>query len=91
MQLNSLHKVFLYEDYVNASLTENSSGNYCCRYINVLLVAGRMAVEHFRYRLMLHFFREIIKDDYNEIVHKKAEIVIRLDFCSRNIEKAEKM
>lgn len=40
---------------------------------------------------MLHFFSEIIKDDYNEMVHKKAEIVIRLDFCSRNIEKAEKM
>lgn len=40
---------------------------------------------------MLHFFSEIIKDDYNEMVHKKTEVVIRLDFCSRNIEKAEKM
>lgn len=76
---------------MHLSLKTVPLGNYCCRYINVLLVAGRMAVEHFRYRLMLHFFREIIKDDYNEIVHKKAEIVIRLDFCSRNIEKAEKM
>lgn len=60
-------------------------------YIFVLLIAGRMAVEYFCYRLMLHFFSEIIKDDYNEMVHKKAEIVIRLDFCSRSIEKAEKM
>lgn len=25
MELNSFHKVFLYEDYVNASLTENNS------------------------------------------------------------------
>lgn len=60
-------------------------------YIFVLLIAGRMVVEYFCYRLMLHFFSEIIKDDYNEMVHKKAEIVIRLDFCSRSIEKAEKM
>lgn len=55
-----------------------------------------MPVEYFYsllyiYRLIPHFFSEIIKDDYNEMVHKKAEIVIRLDFCSRNIEKAEKM
>lgn len=60
-------------------------------YIFVLLIAGRMVVECFCYRLMLHFFSEIIKDDYNEMVHKKAEIVIRLDFCRRSIEKAEKM
>lgn len=50
-----------------------------------------MAVEYLCYRLMLHFFSEIIKDDYNEMVHKKTEVVIRLDFCSRNVEKAEKM
>lgn len=50
-----------------------------------------MAFEYFCYRLMLHFFSEIIKDDYNEMAHKKTEVVIRLDFCSRNIEKAEKM
>lgn len=50
-----------------------------------------MAIEYFCYRLMFHFFSEIIKDDYNEMVHKKTEIAIRLDFCRRNIEKAEKM
>lgn len=67
------------------------TSSYYCMYIIVLLIAGKMAVKYFCYRLMLHFCSEIIKDDYNELVHKKTEVVIRLDYCSRNIEKAEKM
>lgn len=67
------------------------TSSYYCRYIIVLLIVGKMAVKYFCYRLMLHFCSEIIKDDYNELVHKKTEVVIRLDYCSRNIEKAEKM
>uniref|UniRef100_A0A670JRR1 Serine/threonine-protein kinase TBK1 n=1 Tax=Podarcis muralis TaxID=64176 RepID=A0A670JRR1_PODMU len=31
---------------------------------------------------------EIIKEDYNETLHKKTEVVIKLEFCNRNIEKA---
>uniref|UniRef100_A0A452IW28 Protein kinase domain-containing protein n=1 Tax=Gopherus agassizii TaxID=38772 RepID=A0A452IW28_9SAUR len=34
---------------------------------------------------------EIIKEDYNEMVHKKTEVVIKLDFCNRNIEIAGKI
>uniref|UniRef100_A0A8C0HJX9 Serine/threonine-protein kinase TBK1 n=1 Tax=Chelonoidis abingdonii TaxID=106734 RepID=A0A8C0HJX9_CHEAB len=40
---------------------------------------------------MLKSFLEIIKEDYNETVHKKTEIVIKLDFCNRNIEIARKI
>ncbi|KAJ8783592.1 hypothetical protein J1605_008635 [Eschrichtius robustus] len=35
--------------------------------------------------------RELVKDDYNETVHKKTEVVITLDFCIRNIEKTVKV
>ncbi|XP_012517003.1 PREDICTED: serine/threonine-protein kinase TBK1 [Propithecus coquereli] len=34
---------------------------------------------------------ELVKDDYNETVHKKTEVVITLDFCIRNIEKTVKV
>lgn len=40
---------------------------------------------------VLLFFRELVKDDYNETVHKKTEVVITLDFCVRNIEKTMKV
>jgi len=40
---------------------------------------------------ILLFFRELVKDDYNETVHKKTEVVITLDFCIRNIEKTVKV
>uniref|UniRef100_A0A2K6M4X3 Serine/threonine-protein kinase TBK1 n=1 Tax=Rhinopithecus bieti TaxID=61621 RepID=A0A2K6M4X3_RHIBE len=36
-------------------------------------------------------YYELIKDDYNETVHKKTEVVITLDFCIRNIEKTVKV
>lgn len=65
------------------------TSSYYCRCIIVLLIAGEVAVECQANASL--FFSEIIKDDYNELVHKKTEVVIRLDFCSRNIEKAEKM
>ncbi|XP_050021483.1 serine/threonine-protein kinase TBK1 [Alexandromys fortis] len=34
---------------------------------------------------------ELVRDDYNETVHKKTEVVITLDFCIRNIEKTVKV
>lgn len=40
---------------------------------------------------ILLFSRELVKDDYNETVHKKTEVVITLDFCIRNIEKTVKV
>uniref|UniRef100_A0A674JNJ9 Serine/threonine-protein kinase TBK1 n=1 Tax=Terrapene triunguis TaxID=2587831 RepID=A0A674JNJ9_9SAUR len=40
---------------------------------------------------MLKSFLEIIKEDYNETVHKKTEVIIKLDFCNRNIEIAGKI
>uniref|UniRef100_G1NCV5 Serine/threonine-protein kinase TBK1 n=1 Tax=Meleagris gallopavo TaxID=9103 RepID=G1NCV5_MELGA len=58
---------------------------YACRVANSLLLYQELM------RKGIRWLNEIIKDDYNEMVHKKTEIVIRLDFCSRNIEKAEKI
>lgn len=34
---------------------------------------------------------EIIKEDYNAMLHKKTEVEIKLDFCNRNVERAGKM
>lgn len=58
---------------------------YACRVANSLLLYQELMRRGIRWLI------EIIKDDYNEMVHKKTEVVIRLDFCSRNIEKAEKI
>nr|XP_060515642.1 serine/threonine-protein kinase TBK1 [Panthera onca] len=54
---------------------------------------GQEETNHSLGKLMrvLLFFRELVKDDYNETVHKKTEVVITLDFCIRNIEKTVKV
>ncbi|XP_059702960.1 serine/threonine-protein kinase TBK1 [Haemorhous mexicanus] len=71
----------------DASMAKAVTGIVCyaCRVASSLLLYQELMRKGVRWLI------EIIKDDYNEIVHKKAEIVIRLDFCSRNIEKAEKI
>uniref|UniRef100_A0A7I2V2F4 T2K n=1 Tax=Homo sapiens TaxID=9606 RepID=A0A7I2V2F4_HUMAN len=44
------------------------------------------------HKIYIHSYNtELIKDDYNETVHKKTEVVITLDFCIRNIEKTVKV
>ncbi|XP_042671790.1 serine/threonine-protein kinase TBK1 isoform X1 [Centrocercus urophasianus] len=58
---------------------------YACRVASSLLLYQELM------RKGIRWLNEIIKDDYNEMVHKKTKVVIRLDFCSRNIEKAEKI
>uniref|UniRef100_A0A287AQR0 T2K n=1 Tax=Sus scrofa TaxID=9823 RepID=A0A287AQR0_PIG len=40
------------------------------------------------HKIYIHSYNtELVKDDYNETVHKKTEVVITLDFYIRNIEK----
>uniref|UniRef100_A0AAA9SBH4 T2K n=1 Tax=Bos taurus TaxID=9913 RepID=A0AAA9SBH4_BOVIN len=44
------------------------------------------------HKVYIHGYNtELVKDDYNETVHKKTEVVITLDFCIRNIEKTVKV
>uniref|UniRef100_A0AC11DCA7 TANK binding kinase 1 n=1 Tax=Ovis aries TaxID=9940 RepID=A0AC11DCA7_SHEEP len=44
------------------------------------------------HKIYIHGYNtELVKDDYNETVHKKTEVVITLDFCIRNIEKTVKV
>ncbi|NXT20053.1 TBK1 kinase, partial [Syrrhaptes paradoxus] len=71
----------------DASMAKAVTGIVCyaCRVASSLLLYQELMRKGIRWLI------EIIKDDYNEMVHKKAEVVIRLDFCSRNIEKAEKI
>ncbi|TRZ18997.1 hypothetical protein HGM15179_008129 [Zosterops borbonicus] len=71
----------------DASMAKAVTGIVCyaCRVASSLLLYQELMRKGIRWLI------EIIKDDYNEMVHKKAEIVIKLDFCSRNIEKAEKI
>ncbi|NXU50626.1 TBK1 kinase, partial [Turnix velox] len=71
----------------DASMAKAITGVVCyaCRVANSLLLYQELMRKGIRWLI------EIIKDDYNETVHKKTEVVIRLDFCSRNIEKAEKI
>ncbi|NXW27649.1 TBK1 kinase, partial [Phaetusa simplex] len=71
----------------DASMAKAVTGIVCyaCRVASSLLLYQELMRKGIRWLI------EIIKDDYNEMVHKKAEVVIRLDFCSRNVEKAEKI
>ncbi|NXF06305.1 TBK1 kinase, partial [Smithornis capensis] len=71
----------------DASMAKAVTGIVCyaCRVASSLLLYQELMRKGIRWLI------EIIKDDYNEVVHKKTEVVLKLDFCSRNIEKAEKI
>ncbi|NXI60585.1 TBK1 kinase, partial [Chloroceryle aenea] len=71
----------------DASMAKAVTGIVCyaCRVASSLLLYQELM------RKGIRWLTEIIKDDYNEMVHKKTKVVIRLDFCNRNIEKAEKV
>lgn len=58
---------------------------YACRIASTLLLYQELMRKGIRWLI------ELIKDDYNETVHKKTEVVITLDFCIRNIEKTVKV
>uniref|UniRef100_H3B1U8 TANK binding kinase 1 n=1 Tax=Latimeria chalumnae TaxID=7897 RepID=H3B1U8_LATCH len=58
---------------------------YACRISSSLLLLQELSRKGVRWLI------EIIKEDYNETVHKKSEVFLVLNFYSRNIEKIEKM
>uniref|UniRef100_A0A8C0HHE1 Serine/threonine-protein kinase TBK1 n=1 Tax=Chelonoidis abingdonii TaxID=106734 RepID=A0A8C0HHE1_CHEAB len=71
----------------DASMAKAVTGVVCyaCRVASALLLYQELMRKGIRWLI------EIIKEDYNETVHKKTEIVIKLDFCNRNIEIARKI
>lgn len=58
---------------------------YACRVARALLLYQELTRKGIRWLI------EIIKEDYSETFHKKTEVVIKLEFCNRNIEKAGKI
>ncbi|OWK17096.1 TBK1, partial [Cervus elaphus hippelaphus] len=70
----------------DASMAKAMTGVVCyaCRIASTLLLYQELMRKGIRWLI------ELVKDDYNETVHKKTEVVITLDFCIRNIEKTVK-
>lgn len=71
----------------DASMAKAITGVVCyaCRVTSTLLLYQELMRKGIRWLI------ELVKDDYNETVHKKTEVVITLDFCIRNIEKTMKV
>uniref|UniRef100_A0ABI7XT64 Protein kinase domain-containing protein n=1 Tax=Felis catus TaxID=9685 RepID=A0ABI7XT64_FELCA len=71
----------------DASMAKAITGVVCyaCKIANTLLLYQELMRKGIRWLI------ELVKDDYNETVHKKTEVVITLDFCIRNIEKTVKV
>lgn len=71
----------------DASMAKAVTGVVCyaCRTASTLLLYQELMRKGVRWLI------ELVKDDYNETVHKKTEVVITLDFCIRNIEKTVKV
>ncbi|XP_021097194.1 serine/threonine-protein kinase TBK1 isoform X3 [Heterocephalus glaber] len=71
----------------DASMAKAITGVVCyaCRIASTLLLYQELMRKGIRWLI------ELVKDDYNETVHKKTEVVITLDFCIRNIEKTVKV
>uniref|UniRef100_A0A670JWE6 Serine/threonine-protein kinase TBK1 n=1 Tax=Podarcis muralis TaxID=64176 RepID=A0A670JWE6_PODMU len=73
-----------YDLDTDASMAKAVTGVVCyaCRVAHALLLYQELMRKGIRWLI------EIIKEDYNETLHKKTEVVIKLEFCNRNIEKA---
>uniref|UniRef100_A0ABM5GFU2 Serine/threonine-protein kinase TBK1 n=1 Tax=Pogona vitticeps TaxID=103695 RepID=A0ABM5GFU2_9SAUR len=71
----------------DASMAKAVTGVVCyaCRVARALLLYQELMRKGTRWLI------EIIKEDYNETFHKKTVVVIKLEFCNRNIEKAGKI
>uniref|UniRef100_A0A8I3NHP2 Serine/threonine-protein kinase TBK1 n=2 Tax=Canis lupus familiaris TaxID=9615 RepID=A0A8I3NHP2_CANLF len=71
----------------DASMAKAITGVVCyaCKIASTLQLYQELMRKGIRWLI------ELVKDDYNETVHKKTEVVITLDFCIRNIEKTVKV
>lgn len=71
----------------DASMAKAVTGVVCytCRVSGALLLYQELM------RKGIRWLTEIIKEDYCETVHKKTEVVIKLEFCNRSIERAGKI
>ncbi|XP_060633511.1 serine/threonine-protein kinase TBK1 isoform X2 [Anolis sagrei] len=68
----------------DASMAKTVTGVVCyaCRVARALLLYQELMRKGIRWLI------EIIKEDYTETLHKKTEVVLKLEFCNRSIEKA---
>ncbi|XP_023616443.1 serine/threonine-protein kinase TBK1 isoform X2 [Myotis lucifugus] len=66
----------------DASMAKAMTGVVCyaCRIASTLLLYQELMRKGIRWLI------ELVKDDYNETVHKKTEVVITLEFCLRSIQ-----
>ncbi|XP_054574878.1 serine/threonine-protein kinase TBK1 isoform X2 [Eptesicus fuscus] len=66
----------------DASMAKAITGVVCyaCRIASTLLLYQELMRKGIRWLI------ELVKDDYNETVHKKTEVVITLEFCLRSIQ-----
>ncbi|KAJ6651403.1 hypothetical protein lerEdw1_020976 [Lerista edwardsae] len=71
----------------DASMAKAVTGVVCyaCRVSRALLLYQELMRKGIRWLI------EIIKEDYCETLHKKTEVVIKLEFCNRSIERAGKI
>ncbi|XP_078532253.1 serine/threonine-protein kinase TBK1 [Lissotriton helveticus] len=76
-----------YDLDIDASMAKAVTGVVCyaCRVAASLLLYQELI------RKGIRWLTEIIKEDYNETVHKKTEMTLNLDFCNRSIDKAAKL
>ncbi|XP_029472324.1 serine/threonine-protein kinase TBK1 isoform X2 [Rhinatrema bivittatum] len=76
-----------YDLDIDASVAKAVTGVVCyaCRVAAALLLYQELMRRGIRWLI------EILKEDYNEAVHKKTKASLKLDYCNRNIEKAVKV
>ncbi|KAM4747826.1 serine/threonine-protein kinase TBK1 [Rhinophrynus dorsalis] len=72
-----------YDLDIDANMAKAVTGVVCyyCRVASSLLLAQELM------RKGIHWLTEIMKEEYNEIVHKHTEVTLKFNFCNRTIEK----
>ncbi|XP_028664083.1 serine/threonine-protein kinase TBK1 [Erpetoichthys calabaricus] len=76
-----------YDLDLDCSCAKTTAGDvsYMCKISSSLLLHQELVRKGVRNLI------EIMKEDYNEVVHKKSEIFQMCDFCSRILEKTEQL
>ncbi|XP_018431889.1 PREDICTED: serine/threonine-protein kinase TBK1 [Nanorana parkeri] len=72
-----------YDLDIDANLAKAVTGVvcYCCRVASALLLVQELT------RKGISWLIEVMKDEYNETVHKNTEGTLRFNFCNRTVEK----
>lgn len=72
-----------YDLDIDANMAKAVTGIVCyyCRIASSLLLAQELT------RKGISWLIEVMRDEYNEIVHKNTEVTLKFNFCNRTIEK----